>query len=220
MTTAIHPQRNLAMRAESVLRGSASHKVDMSALIQIILMAIACGAIYGAVMGTSAGCRDGHWIQIVYSAVKVPLLLGATFTLSVPSYFVFYSLFGLRSAFFQAMSAILTAQAGVAITLASLSPFTALWYASLTDYQSRVLFNGAMFAIATIAGQVLIRRYYKVLIEQNRRHLLLLRLWMYVYFFVGIQMGWTLRPFVGEPSLAPHFSARKCGETPISLWAE
>jgi hypothetical protein len=27
----------------------------------------------------------------------------------------------------------------------------------------------------------------------------MLRLWLIIYMFVGIQMGWVLRPFVGSP---------------------
>ena len=26
------------------------------------------------------------------------------------------------------------------------------------------------------------------------------RLWLLIYCFVGIQMGWTLRPFIGDPT--------------------
>ena len=56
-----------------------------------------------------------------------------------------------------------------------------------------------MFAVASGAGQILLRAHYKPLIARNPRHLLLLRSWLVVYAFVGIQMGWMLRPFVGSP---------------------
>jgi len=48
--------------------------------------------------------------------------------------------------------------------------------------------------------QILLKRYYRPLIARMRRHRILLRLWGIVYAFVGIQMGWILRPFVGDPS--------------------
>ena len=33
----------------------------------------------------------------------------------------------------------------------------------------------------------------------------MLRIWLGVYAFVGIQMGWLLRPFIGDPSLPVSF---------------
>jgi len=192
-------------RVGPILRGEASAAGRPRGWIELAILVGGFGALYGSVMGTSAGLGDERWLQIVYSAVKVPLLLGAAFVLTMPSYFVLNSLAGLRGDFAQAIRAITAAQAGVAITLASLSPFAALWYASSTDYTGRVLFNGLMFAIAASAGQVLIRRFYGPLIERNSRHRLLLRVWTIVYCFVGIQLGWLLRPFVGQPSLRTHF---------------
>jgi len=120
-----------------------------SGLPQLVLLVITFSAFYGAIMGSSAGLTAGHWLQIVYSAVKVPLLLSVSFALTVPSYFILTSLAGLRADFTVALSSITTAQLGVSITLSSLSPFTALWYASTTDYYSHILFNAFIFAIAT-----------------------------------------------------------------------
>ena len=45
------------------------------------------------------------------------------------------------------------------LVLASLAPFTLLWYASSTDHQQAVLFNAAMFGSASLAGQGLLRRH-------------------------------------------------------------
>jgi len=190
----------------AILRGEANVTVYRpGSWIELVMLVSGFGALYGAVMGTSAGLDDGRWLQIVYSAVKVPLLLGASFALTVPSFFVLNSLAGLRNDFALVIRTVTAAQAGVAITLASLSPFVALWYASSTDYTGRVLFNGLMFAIAASAGQVLIRRFYRQLIERNPRHRQLRRVWTIVYCFVAIQLGWLLRPFVGQPSLSTHF---------------
>ena len=40
---------------------------------------------------------------------------------------------------------------------------------------------------------------YRPLIERDPRHRWLLRTWIILYAFVGIQMGWNLRPFIGAP---------------------
>jgi hypothetical protein len=156
-------------------------------------------------MGTFGGWRGGRALQVAYSALKVPLLLLATFLLALPSFFVFNTLAGLRGDFAEALRALAATQAGVAIALASLAPFTVLWYLSCPDYNSAILFNGLMFAVASVAGQLLLRTSYRPLIERDPRHRWLLRSWLVVYAFVGIQMGWMLRPFVGSPGAPVQF---------------
>lgn len=180
-------------RAEAILRGEAN-----AGAWHIVL---GCGLAYGGVMG-AFGWRPG---QVVFSGVKVPLLLMATLILSLPSYFIFNTLLGVRSDFATAWRAILASQAGLTIILASLAPLTAFWYASSSYYRSAIYFNALIFAIASLAAQGLLRRSYRPLIERDPRHRQLLRIWFVLYAFVGIQMGWNLRPFVGSPDAPVRF---------------
>src|SRR5262249_32284539 len=133
------------------------------------------------------------------------LLLLGTFALSVPCFFVMNTLLGLRGDFGRVMAALLGAQAGLTMVLAALGPLVLVFYASSDAYQVAILFNGLMFAIASVAGQIILRRRYRELIEKNPRHRKLMWAWLVVYAFVGIQMGWTLRPFVGDPGNATRF---------------
>jgi hypothetical protein len=190
-------------RADAVLRGRAILSADAEnaprELIRLAVLVVIFGMFYGAVMGTFSATTLQRMLQVVYAAVKVPILLLVTFLISLPSFFVLNTLLGMRRDFAQAVAALVMTQAGLTIILASLAPFTALWYASYGDYNSAILFNGLMFAIASFSAQVLLRRLYRPLIARNARHRLLLRLWIVIYVFVGIQMGWVLRPFVGSP---------------------
>lgn len=154
------------------------------------------GAAYGVVMGTFGGLRGE---QMLYSAVKVPLLLGTTFTLSIPSFFVIATILGLRDDFRDAVRALVATQAVLAVILAAFSPFTAVWYASSSDYDAAKIFNILMFAAASLTAQVVLRRFARPLLDRDRRHALLLGGWLVMYSFVGVQMGWVLRPFIGQP---------------------
>ncbi len=162
---------------------------------------LGCGLIYGGVMGLFGG-RVG---QVAYSAIKVPLLLLATLVLSLPSYFVLNTLLGLRADFAAAWRAVVASQAGLTIILVSLAPITAFWYASSGNYRLAILFNTTMFAVASAGAQGILRRGYGPLIARDPRHRWLLRVWIFLYAFVGIQMGWNLRPFVGSPDQPTRF---------------
>ncbi len=178
--------RSLA-QADDVIRGRTSGREWWLLLI--------CGLAYGAVMGSF----DGRIGQSIFSAVKVPLLLLATVGLSLPSFFIVNTLMGLRDDFAQALRAVIASQAGLTVILVSLAPLTLFWYASSTNYHAAILFNGLMFATASVGAQVLLRRSYRPLVARHPRHRWLLRFWLLLYAFVGIQMGWVLRPFIGQP---------------------
>lgn len=191
--------------ADGVLRRApwTAQSTSERGLLKLVACLLTCSLLYGAAMGTFRGI-GGHsqwqW-QIVYAATKVPLLLTATFAISLPSFFVLNTLLGLRRDFTQALRAVVATQAGMAIVLASLAPFTIFWYASSADHNEALLFNGAMFAIASFTAQWLLRQYYRPLLAHNRRHQWMLWGWLAVYTLVAIQMAWLLRPFVGAPTL-------------------
>jgi hypothetical protein len=167
----------------------------------LLVLGIAAGMFYGAVMGAFS-LRP---MQMLYAALKVPLLLSAAFLISMPSFFMLNTLLGLRADFARTMTALLIAQATFTLTLLSLAPITAFWYVSTTDYETAVLFNGLIFAIATVAARFMLRRLYRPLIAAEPRHAWVLRGWLFTFTFVTIQMAWVLRPFVGSPQTATRF---------------
>jgi hypothetical protein len=195
----------LLAHVRAILRGPAADSPGRSGVGARAILTLACGAVYGAAMGTFGGLTGDRPLQILVSAVKVPLLLLATFAISLPSFFVLNTLAGVRADFPAAVRALAGGQAGLTIVLASLAPYTLFWYASVAGYGAALAFNGLMFAIATIAAQGVLRHAYRPLIARDPRHRWLLRAWLIVYGFVGIQMAWVLRPFVGSPDMPVQF---------------
>ena len=169
------------------------------------LMIVGFGMSYGGVMGTFGGLTGDRPLQLLYSALKVPFLIMTTFALSVPSFYVVNTLLGLRPDFPRVIRALMITQAGLTAILTSLSPFTAFWYASGTGYHPAILFNGAMFGVASLGAQWILRREYAPLIRRDEKHRWMLRTWILIYVFVGIQMAWVLRPFIGDPTRPVQF---------------
>jgi hypothetical protein len=202
------PMKTLFLRANDILRADAwttAQGRTGQRLFHLAFILVFFGLLYGAVMGSYGGIIGQRAWQLLISGVKVPMLLMVTFALSMPSFFIINTLFGLRSDFAYVVRALLATQAGLTIILASFAPFTILWYVSFSDYQGAILFNALMFAIASFAAQSILRRLYQPLIQKSRRHLVSVRIWLVIYAFVGIQMAWVLRPFVGSPDMEPQF---------------
>jgi hypothetical protein len=196
------PQAGFVLRGPRVILAPGRPAVAWQQLWPTV---IAFSFFYGAVMGTFGGVAGDRLWQVMFSAVKLPLLLAGAFLLGLPTFFVLNSLAGVRSDFGAVLRALVASQAGLAVVLGALAPYTALWYATSADYQAATLFNALMFAVASAAAQALLRRAYRPLIARHPAHRRLLRLWLLLYAFVGIQLAWVLRPFIGTPGAPVRF---------------
>lgn len=198
---------NFLLQADDVLRQrlDARGASDRQTLRALFASTLIFGAAYGVAMGSFGGVYGDRAWQMAFSATKVPFLLLATFAVSLPSFLVINVLLGLRDDLADVVRALAAAQAGVGIVMASFAPVTVFWNVSFADYQTAILYNAAIFAVASFAGQWLLRGYYRPLVAKRPRHRYLMRVWLGVYAFVGIQMAWVLRPFVGDPKSAVRF---------------
>jgi hypothetical protein len=184
--------------ADQILRNEAADPAQTMRLRRLVpLVTVSC-----LIHGLCVGCFgvDSHkLLQPLYSSLKLPLLGFSTFALSIPCFFVFHTILGLREDFLPAMRAIVFAQASAAMALVSLSPVVLVFYSATSDYQLAVLFNAFVFFAATLGGLPQLRRAYRPLIQKNPLHRRLMLAWLLAFAFVGIQMGWVLRPFIGAP---------------------
>ena len=180
---------------------SSEHFVLFSVASIVIL-----GGVFGAAMGSYGDVRP---LQMVYTAIKIPLLLLTSFTLTLPSFYALNALFGLREQFRESLRCILTAQVGITALLASLAPATVFWYAAVSGYPAAKLFNFTLFALGAGYGWMLLRRIQRTLSEHDRTHRLLIQIWIFQFAFVAIQLTWILRPFIGKPGWETRFLREK-----------
>ncbi len=165
-----------------------------------LLVFLVCGGSYGAIMATFAFSAE-RLPLVSYGMLKVPILFGLTMLLAIPGFYVLSNLRGVGSDFKEVFALLLDYQLLVAITLAALAPVTMLvnLSTSVNDYQAVQLWNSFTFFVAALTAQRKFSSQTKVLIQKDPRHRLLLRGWTVLYAFIGIQMAWTLRPFIGSP---------------------
>lgn len=172
-------------------------------LALIALIAIG-GLLYGVFMG-SWELGAGRYAMLAFAALKVPLLIGVTTCVCLPGFLVLNTAVGLSGDLARSLRAVLASQAGFAIGLMSLGPITRFVYACGVEHRVAILTNGAMFALATGVAQAVLWSRYRPLIREDRRHAAMLWAWVMLYVFVGVQMGWMLRPFIGAPGMAVTF---------------
>lgn len=158
-----------------------------------------CFAIYGAIIGASHS-----WAQALSGAVKLPVFYLLTLIICFPTLFFFNVLFGSRSSFQQHFVVLLTAIAVMSVLLFSLAPVTLFFMITAPNsYQFFKLLNVLIFGITGIFGVKFLYEGMQLLSQQDevgkKTRTSILRSWLFLYGFVGVQLGWFLRPFFGSP---------------------
>jgi hypothetical protein len=157
-------------------------------------------ALHGAVMGSS----HSVW-QALSSAAKLPVLFLATLVICSPTLYFFNLLFGSAQSPGQHVALVLTAITATSVLLLSFSPIVLFFLLTTSHYQFFKLLNVTAFAIAGIVGVTFLAQGMRLMSDPDDEGALTRRsvvyVWIFVYAFVGSQMAWTLRPFVGAPGL-------------------
>jgi len=175
--------------------------VDLGPKMRAMLISsIAFFALYGAVMGST----HSLW-QALSSAVKLPLLFLATLVVCSPTLYFFNLIFGSNQSLAQNFTLILTAITVTAVLLLSFSPIVLFFLLTTSHYQFFKLLNVGVFAIAGLVGVMFLSQGMRVVSDSGkegaRARRNVVRLWILIYAFVGSQMAWTLRPFIGAPAM-------------------
>lgn len=166
----------------------------------MLISSIAFLALYGAVMGST----HSFW-QALSSGFKLPLLFLATLIVCAPTLYFFNLIFGSNQSLSQNIALMLTAITVTAVVLLSFAPIVLFFLLTSSNYQFFKLLNVGVFAVAGIVGVLFLAQGMRMVsasgTENAGARLMVVRLWIIVYAFVGSQVAWTLRPFVGAPSM-------------------
>jgi len=175
--------------------------VELSQKMRAMLISsIAFFALYGAVMGST----HSLW-QTLSSAVKLPLLFLATLVVCSPTLYFFNLIFGSNQSLAQNFTLILTAITVTAVLLLSFAPIVLFFLLTTSQYQFFKLLNVGVFTISGLVGVLFLSQGMRLVSDSGKEGVSarrnVVRLWILIYAFVGSQMAWTLRPFIGAPGL-------------------
>ncbi|MGL6343579.1 MAG: actin-binding WH2 domain-containing protein [Waterburya sp.] len=174
-------------------------------------------ALYGAIIGSTNGI-----LQMVSSAFKLPALYLLTLLICLPTLYFFDVIFGSKRVFTQYLALLMASMAMISVMLFGFAPVTLFFRLSINDYHFFLLLNLVVLSLTGLIGIKFFYRSMIYLIEkeeselkanliadmdkpvevkllQNRHKLI--KAWLFLYGFVGSQLGWTLRPFFGSSNL-------------------
>ncbi len=166
----------------------------------MLISSIAFFALYGAVMGANYS----RW-QTLSSAVKLPILFLATLVVCSPTLYFLNLIFGSNQSLMQNVALILTAITVTAVLLLSFAPIVLFFMLTTGHYQFFKLLNVGVFTIASMVGVGFLSQGMRIVSASSKEgafaRWIVVWLWILIYAFVGSQMAWTLRPFIGAPGM-------------------
>jgi hypothetical protein len=186
------PFELLLARPEALME-RIKHGSGLNSLVQTALFTVIVGAaIYGAAIGAYRG-----GLQILYAAIKLPLVLLLTTAASAPALTAIGVSLGRRADIRRDIALVLAALARTSLALSALTPLLLLALRRNSDYHEVILLVVASSALAGGLGIWFFLRGLRALDETATITTALVV--SAVFVMVGAQMSWTLRPYLVRP---------------------
>ncbi len=164
------------------------------------LLLVVFAGLYGLVMGSYNGP-----LQAISSGIKVPLLFVLTVVIAFPAFFILQHALGSRLGFWQMLKIILAGFVMIALVMASFAPIVIFFLITGGNYSFLKLLHVAIFGLAGFFGMKMVLDGLKFCCEKKAIYpkigVVVLRFWIVILAFVGMQLAWNMRPFIGSRDL-------------------
>ena len=160
---------------------------------------------YGITMGASSFVVgfDRGAMQMASSGVKIPALYLMTVLVCFPVLFVILVLMGSRLSFMQTLALILLALTLNSILLAAFAPIILFFIITNSSYDFVKLLHVGVMGFSGLWAMAALWHGLREMCEKSdlypKQAVRILQIWILIFGFVGTQMAWSLRPFVGNP---------------------
>lgn len=175
-----------------------------SLLVRMVCTAAVLLGLYGFVMGLHVGILQG-----VYSAIKLPLLFLGTLLLCYPALYLLTVLAGMKVGFFKTLALALCALVMGAMFLSFVAPVSLLFTLGGASHEFLKLFHSVAVLMACAVMAVYLGREFHDVGEHTDFYpphaTRVLLVWVLVFAFVGGQVAWMLKPFVGDKGRQTQF---------------
>ena len=177
-----------------------NHKYIDKKMVSLLISSLLFLALYGAIIGSTHSA-----LQTISSAIKLPALYLLTLLICLPTLYFMDVVLGSKRTFSQYLALLLASMAMMSVMLFGLAPVTLFFRLSINDYWFFLLLNIVFLGFTGVVG---IKFFYSSMMnlidkeklgQAAKNRYKLITGWLFLFGFVGSQLGWTLRPFVGTP---------------------
>jgi hypothetical protein len=140
--------------------------------------------------------------QAIASGFKIPVLFVLTLLICFPAFYIIQTILGSKLKFLPMISVILSGFALTTAIMVSFSPIVIIFLLTGSNYYFLQLLHILVFVVSGIFGMKTVIDALKFSCEKRNVYpqtgVVVLRFWLVILAFVGIQLAWNFRPFLGD----------------------
>lgn len=178
---------------ESITENQQMGKIIFKQIAIIFLFAF----LYGVVMGSYNG-----FLQAIVSGFKVPLLLFLALFICFPAFYVIQYMLGSRMGFAMMINMVLSGFVVLTTIMLSFAPIVIFFMITGNNYSFLKLLHVAIMGFSGVFGMRTMIEALKFSCEKKNVYpkigIQIFKFWVVVFAFVGMQLAWNLRPFLGD----------------------
>ena len=179
------------LRSPGEVANDCKNDHDVTEIAKNALIAIVAGAVlFGAVVGSWHGNK-----QMAFAALKMPIVMVATLMLCAPAFYAIAAVFGRPWPIRAVVSLALVAGARFSLVLVAAAPAMWLTIDLGAPYHAVKLVAVLAYALAGLAALGLLLRG----LGDGAGKKMTIGLFVVIFLFVGGQVAWVLRPYLGTP---------------------
>lgn len=153
--------------------------------------------LYGVVMG----CYNG-WEQAISSGIKVPVFLTLTLLVCFPVFYIIQFVLGSKLGLLHMLNVILNGFLMVSLIMVAFAPIVIFFLITGDNYAFIKLLHVGIFSISGFFGAKTMLEALRYCCEKSKVYpkvgVVVFRFWVVILAFVGMQLAWNLRPFIGN----------------------
>ena len=161
------------------------------------LLVIIFAYLYGVVMG----CYNG-WEQAISSGIKVPVFLTLTLVVCFPGFYINQFVLGSKLGLLHMLNVILKGFLMVSLIMVAFAPIVIFFLITGDNYAFIKLLHVGIFSISGFFGAKTMIEALRYCCEKSKVYpkvgVVVFRFWVIILAFVGMQLAWNLRPFIGN----------------------
>ncbi len=153
--------------------------------------------LYGVIMGSYNSV-----LQALVAGVKVTVMFSGAIIICFPALFIIQYILGSRLGLKQMITIILSGFVLATAIMVSFAPIVIIFLLTGANYYFLQLLHVAIFLLGGVFGMMTVIEALKFSCEKKNVYphtgVVVFRFWVVILAFVGVQIAWNLRPFMGD----------------------